>query len=219
MLGWKHTYNLCGWKKYAPFDTVGRPNTVYGLFKMKNIADMETRKLKWRKMRPIAPGTRHPMKRLLHLAGRAWHFISRHLPGEHFVMNTTLEVPGFLQRAATELENIPGKLRVVLRDIEGCFPNMPKPIIKQAALDVTHQLRRERGVEGVWVPRRGKKKPCLWDISKSMERKYRWFPFCELTRILQFSLDHAIVRMPNGKLLVQSKGIPMGDPLRAQEQR
>ena len=50
MLGWKHTYKKKGWNKYATFDTKGRPNIVYGLFKLKNLLDPETRKKKWFKL-------------------------------------------------------------------------------------------------------------------------------------------------------------------------
>ena len=157
MLGWKHAYKIFGWKRYGHYCTKGGPSTVYGLFKAKNVIDRDVRKQKWMKMRPIAPGINHPMKRMMHLAGRAWHFISCNVPGEHFVMRNTLEVPGFLTEAAAYLRDKPGNLRVVLRDIEGCFPNMPTQAIDQACKDITTQLR-SMGHEGVYVPRRGKKK-------------------------------------------------------------
>ena len=53
MLGWKYTYKEKGWNKYATFDTKGRPNIVYGLFKLKNLLDPVTRKKKWSKLRPM----------------------------------------------------------------------------------------------------------------------------------------------------------------------
>ena len=212
-IGWQHTYKRCGWRKYAPFDTKGGHNTVYGLFKMKNIIDPTVRQTKWMKMRPIAPSTRHPMRKLLHLAGRAWHFISKQVPGEHFVMNSTQEVPAFFREATQLLEHLPGDIKVVLRDIEGCYPNMPKRIITHSALYTTHRLQQQHHVEGVWVPRRGRQKPCVWRVTPRQEKLYHWFPFCDLTRILKFSLEHAVVRMPDRRLLVQNTGIPMGDAL------
>ena len=36
-------------------------------------------------------------------------------------------------------------------------------------------------------------------------------PFIDLMEIMQFSLDHAVIKMPDGKLKRQVKGIPMGD--------
>ena len=60
MLGWKYTYKKNGWNKYAPFDTKGRANTVYGLFKLKNLLDPEVRKEKWSSMRPISPKYQTP---------------------------------------------------------------------------------------------------------------------------------------------------------------
>ena len=38
-------------------------------------------------------------------------------------------------------------------------------------------------------------------------------PFVDLLQIMDFSLHHAIVRMPKGDLLRQCRGIPMGGPL------
>ena len=39
------------------------------------------------------------MKKLLHYVGRAWSFVTTQLPGEHFVINKTSEVPKFLAEA------------------------------------------------------------------------------------------------------------------------
>ena len=164
------------------------------------------------KARPIAPGINHPMKRMMHLAGRAWHFISCNVPGEHYVMRSTVDVPKFFKKAQDHLSKKQGDLKVVLRDIEGCFPNMPTMAIDQACKDITTQLR-SLGHEGVWVPRRGKKKPCEWEVRHTMHESYVWFPFVDLLQIMDFSLHHALVRMPNGEILRQCKGIPMGGPL------
>lgn len=185
----------------------------YGLFKLKNILDPEVRKKKWAKMRPIAPNTKHPMKALFHKAGRALCFISKHIPGEHFVIDSTLQVPGFLQQAEDKLAQKNGKLHISMQDIEGCYPNMPKEIITQAVQDTCRKLQDKYDCEGVWVPRRGTKKPCEWMVTKRAEQMYTWIPFIDLIQIMQFSLDHAVIKMPNGKLLRQNTGIPMGDNL------
>ena len=34
-----------------------------------------------------------------------------------------------------------------------------------------------------------------------------------MNEIMEFSLDHAYVKMPDGRLLWQKLGIPMGDPI------
>ena len=39
------------------------------------------------------------------------------------------------------------------------------------------------------------------------------FPFAILMDIMEFALDNAIIKMPNGTLLKQVQGIPMGDPI------
>ena len=43
---------------------------LYCLFKAKNITDPTVRPDKYMKSRPIAPGTKHPMRRLLHRGAR-----------------------------------------------------------------------------------------------------------------------------------------------------
>ena len=98
MLGWKYAYKQFGWHQYAAFNTRGGVNAAYGLFKAKNVCDPVVRATKWMKMRPIAPSTKHPMRVLLRRAGKAWHFISTHIQGEHFVINSTRDVPATRHR-------------------------------------------------------------------------------------------------------------------------
>ena len=164
------------------------------------------------KMRPIAPSTRHPMRTLLRRAGKAWHFISTHVPGEHFVINSTRGVPALFERAMNTLSACEGELQVEVRDIEGCYPNMPKDIIRQAARDITRQLQDRYAYEGVWVPKRGKR-PCAWGVTPCQRTKFIWFPFVELLKMLSFSLDHALIKLPDGTIKRQVSGIPMGDAI------
>ena len=163
------------------------------------------------KLRPIAPSTKHPMKTVLHRAGKAWHFISTQLTGEHFVINSTRDVPKFFGRAQEILKSHAGELQITVQDIEGCYPNMPKHIIVQAARDITAELQKE-GKEGVWVPKRGKQK-CQWTATNKQKHRLLWMPLIDLVEILQFSLDHAVVKMPDGTYKRQVQGIPMGDAL------
>ena len=88
---------------------------------------------------------------------------------------------------------------------------MPKDIITQAAKDICRELQDKHGHEGVWIPKRGKRKPCEWNVTKRAEQMYTWIPFIDLLEIMQFSLDHAVIKMPDGKLKRQTQGIPMGD--------
>ena len=106
----------------------------------------------------------------------------------------TLQVPSFLQKAEKKLKGIRGKLKISLQDIEGCYPNMPKDIITQTAKDLCRELQDKHGREGVWIPKRGKRKPCEWNVTKRAEQMYTWIPFIDLLEIMQFSLDHAVIR-------------------------
>ena len=98
-------YKTRGWDQYAQFNNKGGFNQPYILFKSKNMTDIQTRRLKWTKVRPIAPGTKHPMKKLLHYVGRAWSFVTARIPGDHLVINKTSEVPRFLDEARGVLRN------------------------------------------------------------------------------------------------------------------
>ena len=207
----EHFYKSKGWNKYATFNRKGGFNKPYILFKAKNVTDPEVRQRKWKKVRPIAPGTRHPMRRLLGLAGRAWSFITSHLPGEHFVTNKVQDVPTFLREVEAEFRG-KGELKHVIRDIEGCFPNMPKDAIRLGLRDWAKRIQREWGHQGVWVPKYSKAQPCTW---KAGGRKHArvWLNFDVLLEIMEFSLDNACVKMQDGRILKQLLGIPMGDPI------
>ena len=82
---WETIYKKKGWYEYARFDTKGCLNIPYVLLKQKNISK-EMREEKFDKTRPIAPQTRHPMRKLFHLAGRAWAFLANEIQGEHFII-------------------------------------------------------------------------------------------------------------------------------------
>ena len=73
---WKHFYKAQGWNKIARFDTRGRLDVPYCLFKGKNVIDPEIREQKWHKARPITSTFHHPMKRLMHMVGKAWYFMA-----------------------------------------------------------------------------------------------------------------------------------------------
>ena len=92
---------------------------------------------------------------------------------------------------------------------------MPKTAIKTALRDIAEELGKQ--YSGVFVPRRGRKQPCLWKIrgGGQQERRCRahaWMPFTDLLDIAMFSLDHAVIQR-DGVLVKQISGIPMGDPL------
>ena len=158
---WKWQYKQRKWNTFAGFKQTGGLNYPYILFKAKNVTNKDVREQKIFKVRPIAPGTRHPMKPLLHLVGRAWHFVSKHMPEENFIINHGKEVPDFLKAAQQQLSTR-GGIEVRVRDIDSCYPNMPKEEILEALKDTTTKLHKKLGVDGVWVPKRSKLQPCTW---------------------------------------------------------
>ena len=100
---WKKKYMQEGWNKYANFDARGKLNVPYALLKLKNL--INDREEKYKKGRPIAPQTKHPMRRLFHMAGRAWAFIANSLEGEHAVIKHGGLVPEFFERYLVQTEH------------------------------------------------------------------------------------------------------------------
>ena len=157
--------------------------------------------------RPISPGTKHPMKRLLSLVGRAFYFMTTEWKARHFVLHNTQEVPAFLDMARELGER--GKLRFVNKDIEGCYPNMPKDDIREGLKQVI-TYAENLGRTSVCVPTRSTTKPCVW---KTRRKGYTTLPMDVMYAVMEFSLDNAIVEITPGEFLWQKQGIPMGDPI------
>jgi len=196
------------WDAIAPFNGKGKIGVPYILFKAKNITDSTTRLIKWSKARPIAPTFAHPMSKLLHYTGRALYFIVNYMHGEHFIISDTNKVPQFFQHAMMKLQG--SNVHAAVLDIEGCYPNMPKEIIRHSILDIIQKLRQQ-GRAGVYVPGRAKNHKCSWSEPKRVNAVF--MHFTTLLQVLDFSLDQAIFRRLDGKLMRQTKGIPMGDAL------
>ena len=203
---WERLYKKNQWHRLATYDKKGNFNRPYILFKGKNITDPTVRGSKWCKARPIAPQTKHPMRRLFHLTGRAWSFITSNIPGEHFVLKHCGQVPAFLRQVEQQLSP-KGALQVGIKDIEGCFPNMNKDAIRLGLAHVTTAIRRQTGHEAVFLPPRGNA-PCQW----RPRARYIKLPFTVLHEVMNFALENTLIMGLDGQLMKQMKGIPMGDP-------
>ena len=207
---WKHWYRTKGLDRYGKFNTSGGLNTPYVLFKAKNVTDPLVRSQNWRKVRPIAPGTKHPMRVLLGKAGRAWYFAANQDREGQFAIPNCGDVPQFLETAHGDL--LPkGEVETLTYDIEGCFPNMPKEAISLAMKEIAKR-EQGRGHEGVWVPHAARKK-CAWENPTRSPRSGTWLPWDIMLEVLEFAAGNAYVRMPDSTILWQAEGIPMGDPL------
>ena len=158
------------------------------------------RETKWDKARPIAPQTKHPMSKLFSITGRAWSFITAHLPGEHFVINNSTEVPEFLHEATQQLSHL-GKIKVDIQDIEGCFPNMEKNTIKLALRSITKQVQQTYNTDCVYVPSR-RSLPCKWHTE---DKRYKRIPLHILNDVIDFVLENTLIKTLTGNLMKQDK--------------
>jgi len=137
----------------------------------------------------------------------AWMEVSR-IPGEHFVINKTSDVPKFLREAENAI-GIHGAIEMKVYDIEGCYPNMPKETIRFALRNILKRIESETGRDGVYVPKFSNTVPCSWKQSRVKAQK---IPFQVMLDVMEFSLDNTFVKMPTGRLYKQEAGIPMGEP-------
>ena len=70
---------------------------------------------------------------------------------------------------------------------------------------------QEEGRTGVWVPHASSKK-CQW--VRPEKRGYgTWMPWETMLDVLEFALENTYVKMPDGRILKQVSGIPMGDSM------
>ena len=84
----------------------------------------------------------------------------------------------------------------MIKDIEGCFPNMPKPAIVLALTHILQELRISKGYSAVYVPT-ADSKPCRWDTRAT---GYKKIPFEILIDVIKFALDNTIITNGNGDL-------------------
>ena len=206
---WAELYKQKGWCKYARFNPKGGLNEAYVLLKYKNMIDPETRPDKYKKGRPIAPQTKHPMRQLFHLAGRAWAFIANNTPGEHFIIPHGGKVPEFFKEAGKLKEH--GSLGHFIKDIEGCYPHMPKEIIRFAMRQTVSEIRDLTSYEAVEIPKK-ETEACRWKTGKKARKGSIVIPTQDLLDIMEFALDNTFIKDRHGKIVRQTKGIPMGDP-------
>ena len=170
--------------------------------------DPEKRESSWKKARPIAPQTKHPMGSLFHKTGRAWSYITSNMARGDTVLNHGGHLIEFLEKTVQELSPI-GEIRFAIDDIEGCFPNMPKDAIKTAMRQTLREITTTTGHDSISVPSK-KSVPCTFKVTK--KRGYTTITFEELIDIMDFALENTVVQDFDGKLRKQCKGIPMGDP-------
>ena len=108
-----------------------------------------------------------------------------------------------------ECQSVASYLKAVVRDIEGCFCNMPKEAIRLGLRSELHKLEAKFGYDGITVPKRAKKIPCTF--KKSTKKGMVRIPFEDLMDIMEFALDNTVMRDFDGQLWRQRSGIPMGD--------
>ena len=144
------------------------------------------------------------MQKLFHHAGRAWSFITAQMPGADYIAHKTEDVTKFLQESERKLAH-KGVLKTSIKDIEGCFPNMPKDAIKEGLKGIVTELSKTKQYDAVYVPKMQRDK-CLW---QSKNKAYIRMPFETLIEIMEFALDNTLVISLDGKLKRQLKGIPM----------
>ena len=130
------------------------------------------------------------------------------MASNNFVINHSGQVTAFLQEAEAKLRER-GQIKCIVDDIEGCFPNMDKDFIRLGLRSELHKLEEAHGYDAITVPRR---KTIACTFKPTNRKGDVRIPFEDLVDIMEFALDHTILRDFEGQLWRQAKGIPMGDP-------
>ena len=118
-------------------------------------------------------------------------------------------MPSFLKEA--EKLRVHGELDFFIKDIEGCYPHMPKEVIRFGMRDITKEIQRFMGYEAVEIPRK-KTEQCRWKTGRKARKGSVVIPVQDLLDIMEFALDNTFIKNRKGNILQQTKGIPMGDP-------
>jgi hypothetical protein len=91
---------------------------------------------------------------------------------------------------------------------------MPQETMKFAGRDQLNKLRNKYNYDGVIVPKWSDTRECRWHPHMNLPTgKDVFIPFEVMIDVMEFSLDNTIIKMPNGKLRRQTKGVPMGSPI------
>ena len=206
---------------------------MYAILKDKNCTDPQIRKQKYKKARPITPYCKHPMKKLLHYAARAWMFILKQLKGPHFAIPTTKKfkekMTDFNAHFATAKN---ARLCTKSWDISGCYTNMPKDKILESMKEILKLVKADPDIdalhedgtyaemnspaivaktskEAINLPKFGKG-PAHWGYGDVDTRIT--LTFKQMLDIVSFSLENAFFILGD-KIIQQVHGIPMGDPM------
>ena len=114
----------------------------------------------------------------------------------------------FLKHAEEQLRDR-GRICAVVKDVENCFPKMPKEAIRIAMRSELRKITDAYGFDAVTVPK-CRTRSCTFKPSKQggMVR----IPFEDLLDIMNFALDNTLMIGFDGQLWRQILGVPMGDP-------
>ena len=124
------------------------------------------------------------------MAGRAWAFIANEIPGEHFVIPHGGKVPEFLKEA--ERLKIHGDLDYFVKDIEGCYPHMPKEVIRHGMRSILKEIQNATSYEAVEIPSKNNRE-CRWKTGKKCRKGNTVIPMQDLLDIMEFALDNTYV--------------------------
>ena len=226
---WKTVYHKKGWHKICQFDDKGRLGYMYAIFKNKNTIDQNTRESKYKKARTITPYYRHPMKKLLKYAAKGWMFIIKQLKGSHFILPTCKDFGECITKCNDDFDQT-SDIVTKSWDISGYYTNVPKSDIMTAMKTTLKIVKNNPTIfdpkgyyadmkspaitakvhkEMINLPKHGKGS-IYWGSSHSDDRIN--LSFKNLIDIVEFSVNNAFFTLGD-KIIQQTNGIPMGDPL------
>lgn len=156
------------------------------------------------KDRPIIPSTRHPLRRLLNMAGRAWIFILSKVRLKHFNILATKDLKMFAQCVDRWATDGFGDVVGVTFDVKNMYTELDHSDILRA-LD---WILEKFGKKSVVVKKLGRR-----GVSYGPNRDKKLavtLPMAELRRMAEYELKNMYFRVGNDVILQQVKGVAMG---------
>jgi hypothetical protein len=157
------------------------------------------------KNRPIVPATKHPLRRILKLAAKAWLYLISKADFRHFNISATHELKHFTYNTNRALSCQP---TLIAFDVKNMFTELKHEHVLSALSFLVHRTSARYHCRAVTVSKKGEKK--AW-LGKSPGRmSCITYSFRTLLQLAKFELDNTYFKVGTSVILQQKIGLSMG---------
>jgi hypothetical protein len=157
------------------------------------------------KDRPIVPATRHPLRKILRLAAKAWLYIISKAIFKHFNICATYELRQFIARTNRDVCCQP---TLIAFDVKNMFTELKHEHIISALTFIIHKTTDHYHCRAVTVSKLGDKK--AWFGRSPNRQSCTTFSFKTLMQLARFELENTYFKVGTSVILKQNVGLSMG---------